>query len=180
MIDLHPKGVRSVRLGRNALSELGANLAAQVKPTEIIAVELAFHNESFMLGEVVSKDGPRTVAEDFESALGQFKVGDKVLDVRKLEPVSLGSSHYVYTDKNFPVFIEDIRKRKMQDYLTKADHSRRSSRLGETVGAHSGQQRQQQWYVLSAEGKLDVLKLVSANEMVRDRRDLATLAGANN
>ena len=179
IIDLHPKGTRSVRLGRNALSDLGAKLAAEVQPGEIIAVELAFQNESFMLAKVVSETGPHTITEDFESYLGKFKVGDLVLDVRKLEPVSLGSSHYTYTDKTFPVFIEDIRKRKMQDYLTEVDHSKRSSRLAGTEGAHSGQQRQQQWYVLSAEGKLDVLKLISADEMVGDRRDLATLAGAS-
>ena len=67
----------------------------------------------------------------------------------------------------------------MQDYLSEVDLSRRSSRLGEAQGAHSGQQRQQQWYVLSAEGKLDVLKLISADEMVEDRRDLASLARAS-
>ena len=54
-------------------------------------------------------------------------------------------------------------------------HSRRSSRVAETPGVYSGHQRQQQWYVLSAQGKLDVLKLISADEMVGDRRDLATL-----
>ena len=70
-------------------------------------------------------------------------------------------------------------KRNMQNFLTEVDHSRRSSRLGETTGIHSGRQRQQQWYVLSAQGKLDVLKLISADEMVGDRRDLATLAGAS-
>ena len=76
----------------------------------------------------------------------------------------------------FPIFIEDIRKRNMQNHLTEVDHSRRSSRVAETSGVYSGQQRQQQWYVLSAQGKLDVLKLISADEMVGDRRDLATLA----
>ena len=179
VIDLHPKGTPSVRLSRNALSELGAKLAAEVEPAEVIAVELAFQNESFMLAAVISESGPRTVAEDFESYLGKFKAGDAVLDVRKLEPVSLGSSHYIYTDKTFPVFVEDIRKRMMQDYLEEVDHSRRSSRLAQTSGVHSGEQRQQQWYVLSAQGKLDVLKLISAEEMVGDRRDLATLAGAS-
>ena len=74
---------------------------------------------------------------------------------------SWGISTYIFTDKNFPVFVEDIRKRKMQEYLTEDDHSRRSSRLAETPGAHSGQERQQQWYVLSAEGKLDVLNHLS-------------------
>ena len=96
VIDLHPKGTPSVRLSRNALSELGAKLAAEVEPAEVIAVELAFQNESFMLAAVISESGPRTVAEDFESYLGKFKAGDVVLDVRKLEPVSLGSAHYIY------------------------------------------------------------------------------------
>ena len=41
----------------------------------------------------------RANVEAFESYLGKFKAGDMVLDVRKLEPVSLGSSHYIYTDK---------------------------------------------------------------------------------
>ena len=129
-----------------------------------------------MLAAVISESGPRTVAEDFESYLGKFKAGDVVLDVRKLEPVSLGSSHYIYTDKTFPIFVEDIRKRKMQDYLQEVDHSRRSSRLAQNSGAHSGEQRQQQWYVLSAAGKLDVLKLISAEEMVGDRRELSSSA----
>ena len=55
-----------------------------------------------MLAVVVFENGPRKVAEDFESCLGKFKVGDiwyyVLLDVRKLEPMSLGSSHYIYTD----------------------------------------------------------------------------------
>ena len=179
VITLYPKGVPSVRLSRNALSDLGAKLATEAKEKEVIAVELAYHNESFMLAAVVSADGPRKVVEAFESHLGSFKPGDIVLDVRKLEPVSLGSSHYIYTDKTFPVFVEDIRKRNMQYHLSEVDHSRRSSRLGGTEGVHSGEQRQQQWYILSAEGKLDILKLISADEMVGDRCDLATLAGLN-
>ena len=64
----------------------------------------------------------------------------------------------------------------MQLHLTAVDHSRRSSRVAETEGEYSGQQRQKQWHVLSAEGKLAVLKLISADELVGDRRDLATLA----
>ena len=56
-----------------------------------------------MLAEVVLTNGPRKVTEAFESFLGQFKVhGDIVLDVRKLEPVSLGSSHYILQIRHFP------------------------------------------------------------------------------
>ena len=176
VIQLHPEGRASVRLSRNALNELGVRLAGEVKPKEIIAVELAVESEPFMLAEVVSTNGPRKVSEMFESFLGQFKVGDMVLDVRKLEPVALGSSHYVFTDKTFPVFIEDIRKRNMMKHLSEVDHSRRSSRVAQTSGVYSGQDRQQQWYVLSADGKLDILKLISADELIGDRRDLDTLA----
>ena len=99
MIDLHPKGQASVRLGRNALSDLGVKLASEAEPQEVIAVELSFESEPFMLAEILSKSGPYKVTEAFESHLGKFKAGDMVLDVRKLEPVSLGSSNYIYTDK---------------------------------------------------------------------------------
>ena len=150
VIDLRPKGQASVRLGRNALSDLGVKLASEAKPQEVIAVELSYESEPFMLAAVLSESGPRKVTEAFESDLGQFKAGDMVLDVQKLEPVTLGSSHYIYTEKRFPIFIEDIRKRNMQNHLTEVDHSRRSSRVAETPGVYSGQQRQQQWYVLSA------------------------------
>ena len=174
VIQLRPKESASVRIGRNALNELGKKLASEAELGEIIAVELAFDSEPFMMGEKLSE--PYQVTEDFESYLGQFKTGDMVVKVRKMEPLSPGSSHFEHTDKVFPVFAEDIRKRNMQLHLTAVDHSRRSARVAETDGVYSGQQRQKQWHVLSAEGKLAVLKLISADELVGDRRDLATLA----
>ena len=174
VIQLRPKESASVRIGRNALNELGKKLASEAELGEIIAVELAFDSEPFMMGEKLSE--PYRVTEDFESYLGQFKTGDMVVKVRKMEPLSPGSSHFEHTDKVFPVFAEDIRKRNMQLHLTAVDHSRRSARVAETDGVYSGQQRQKQWHVLSAEGKLAVLKLISADELVGDRRDLATLA----
>ena len=61
-IMLQPKAGASVRLSRNALSDLGVKLASEVAYKEIIAVELAYGNESFMLGAVLSESGPRTVA----------------------------------------------------------------------------------------------------------------------
>ena len=72
-IMLQPKAGASVRLSRNALSDLGVKLASEVAYKEIIAVELAYGNESFMLGAVLSESGPRTVTTPFESFLGQFK-----------------------------------------------------------------------------------------------------------
>ena len=64
----------------------------------------------------------------------------------------------------------------MMKHLSEVDHSRRSSRVAQTSGVYSGQDRQQQWYVLSADGKLAILKLISADELIGDRRDLDTLA----
>ena len=174
VIQLRPKESASVRISRNALNELGRKLASEAEIGELIAVELAYDSEPFMIGEKLAD--PYRVTEDFESFLGQFKTGDVVVKVRKMEPLSPGSSHFEFTDKVFPVFVEDIRKRNMQLHLTAVDHSRRSSRIAETEGAYSGQQRQKQWHVLSAEGKLDVLKLISADELVGDRRDLSTIA----
>ena len=71
VIDLHPKGKASVRLGRNALNDLGVKLASEAKPQEVVAVELAFESEPFMLAAVLSENGPRKVVEAFESYLGQ-------------------------------------------------------------------------------------------------------------
>ena len=61
----------------------------------------------------------------------------------------------------------------MNLHLTEVDLSRRSARV-----AQSGSGETEKWYVLSAEGKLDILKLISADEAVVDRRDLATLSGS--
>ena len=41
----------------------------------------------------------------------------------------MGSSMYEFTEKQFPVFVEDVRKRNMHDHLEELDTSRRSSRL---------------------------------------------------
>ena len=82
-----------------------------------------------MMGEKLSE--PYRVTEDFESYLGQFNAGDMVLKVRKMEPLSPGSSHFEFPDKVFPVFVEDIRKRNMQLHLAAVDHSRRSARVAE-------------------------------------------------
>jgi len=173
VITLHPKEKASIRLGRHALSDLGVKLAGEAKEHELLAVELSYANEAFMLCEVVSTAGVYRIEKDFESNLGNFKSGDMVLDVRKLEPVSAGSSHYEYTEKVFPIFVEDIRKRRMAEHLCEADLSRRSTRIAGSSG-------EKKIYVLSAAGKSTILKLISAEDSVFDRRDLAPLAGSTN
>ena len=41
--------------------------------------------------------------------MGELKIGDRVIDIRKLEPTSPGADIFNKTDRTFPVFIEDIR-----------------------------------------------------------------------
>ena len=79
-------------------------------------MELSQGNESFMLCEVQNANGPRILTAHEESYLGRFEIGDEVLDVRKFEPTSLGSSMFELSDKVFPVFVEDIRKRNMHNF----------------------------------------------------------------
>ena len=83
-----------------------------------------------MLVKVLSANGPYKVTSDFESYLGRFKAGDMVL-----EPTSAGASHYWYTEKEFPIFIEDVRKRNMQEHLSEVDLSRRSARVPVSTAA---------------------------------------------
>lgn len=174
-IKLEPDGGRSVRLTRNSLSELGAALAREVRYGEVIGVELDGLNESFMLGQVMSESGPYIIQTELESYMGLFKPGDCVIDVKKLEPISMGSSMFETTDKIFPVFVEDIRKRNMQNELEKVDLSRRSVRVASnTSGSAAASQRE--IFTLSANGKAAILQLTASFDDLADRRDLNRLA----
>lgn len=174
IIQLEPDGGRSVRLTRDALAELGRELARSVVKDEIIGVELSGENESFMLGKVLS-DGAYCVQTMFESHMGLMKPGDMVIDVQKNEPTSMGSSMYELSDKQFPIFVEDIRKRNMQDHLEKLDVSRRSTRIS-ALSAAANASSQRDVYNLSPEGKQAMLKLTAADALVGDRRELNRLA----
>ena len=41
--------------------------------------------------------------------MGQLEPGDRVFQVRKFEPTQVGSNLFRLTDKEFHVFIEDVR-----------------------------------------------------------------------
>ena len=173
IITLEPDGGRSVRLTRNALSELGIALSKEVCHQEIVGVELTGANESFMLGEVQNEFGPYTIERVQESYMGRFEPGDTVLDVRKLEPTSVGGSMYEFTDKVFPIFVEDIRKRNMQTHLTLVDTSRRSARVAGSTSINAASQRKM--FTLSPEGKTALLKLTAADSEVGDRCEIRHL-----
>lgn len=173
-IKLVPETGRSVRLTRNALSELGIALSREVCHKEIIGIELEGANESFMLAEVLNESGPYTMEVAQESYMGKFMPGDVVLDVRKMEPTSAGSALYELTDKCFPVFVADVRKRNMQDYLEKVDVSRRSARVASGTSSDAASQREV--FKLLPEGKIALLQLTAASGEIGDRRALDRLA----
>ena len=96
------------RQTRSALQDQGERLSAGVTLGQVIAVELTFESEVFMLG-VVTKT-KYTIDSQYESEyMGTLMPGDHVVEVRKFEPVQSGSSRFTLTSKVFPVFIEDIR-----------------------------------------------------------------------
>lgn len=97
---------------------------SEVQHKEVIEIELSGFNERFMLGEVLNTTGPRVVESSFESYIEKFVAGDVVLDVRKLEHTSADSSMFEFSDKCFPVFVEDIRKCNMQQHLDSIHISR--------------------------------------------------------
>ena len=85
----------------------------------------------------------------------------------------MGSSFYEYTDKVFPAFVEDIRKRNMQEHLEEVDTSRRSVRIAGSVSSDAPSQRKM--FTLSPNGKTALLKLTAADSEVSDRREVLEL-----
>jgi len=98
---------------RHVLQQLGATLAESISEDDVIAVELTHESEVFMLGIVIP--GPEgeecvyRVMEHAQSYMGRLEPGDRVIQVRKFEPTQLGSNLFRLTQKEFPVFIEDVR-----------------------------------------------------------------------
>jgi hypothetical protein len=84
-----------------------------VEENDVVAVELTHESETFMIGVVVpgpdGDEGVYRVTTGAQSFMGSLEPGDRVIQVRKLEPTLLGSSLYRLTEKEFPVFIEDVR-----------------------------------------------------------------------
>ena len=112
-VQLEPESVSERRMTRHALQQLGAALAETISEDNVIAVELTHESEVFMLGIVVpgpdGEEGPYRVMEHSQSYMGRLEPGDRVIQVRKFEPTQLGSNSFRLTEKEFPVFIEDVR-----------------------------------------------------------------------
>ena len=98
---------------RHALQQLGTALAETISEDDVIAVELTHESEVFMLGIVVpgpdGEEGSYRIIQHSQSHMGRLEPGDRVIQVRKFEPTQLGSNLFRLTQKEFPVFIEDVR-----------------------------------------------------------------------
>jgi hypothetical protein len=98
---------------RHALQQLGATLVESISEDDIIAVELTHESEVFMLGIVITgpegEESAYRVMEHTQSYMGRLEPGDRVIQLRKFEPTQLGSNLFRLTQKEFPVFIEDVR-----------------------------------------------------------------------
>ena len=55
------------------------------------------------------EEGVYRVMEHTQSYMGRLEPGDRKIQVRKFEPTQLGSNLFRLTQKEFPVFIEDVR-----------------------------------------------------------------------
>ena len=105
-----------------------------------------------------------TVMENSQSYMGRLEPGDRVLQVRKFEPTQVGSNLFRLTDKEFPVFIEDVRLIiDSSDFQSDGEVLRRAparSARGATLPAPIGRFDPMQTYRLSAFSKDEILKLV--------------------
>jgi hypothetical protein len=112
-VSLEPEAVSERRLTRHALQERGVSLCEEIEEGALVAVELTHESEVFMLGVVVpgpeGEEGVYRVMEHSQSNMGRLEPGDRVIQVRKFEPTQVGSSLFRLTEKEFPVFIEDVR-----------------------------------------------------------------------
>ena len=70
-------------------------------------MELAHEKQPWCLG-VITRE-LYEIAEDLDSFTGMMRVGKKVLDMTKLEPLSPSARTFVKADRNWPVFDEDVR-----------------------------------------------------------------------
>ena len=70
-------------------------------------MELAHEKQPWCLG-VITRE-LYEIAEDHDSFTGMMRVGKKVLDMTKLEPLSPSARTFVKADRNWPVFDEDVR-----------------------------------------------------------------------
>jgi hypothetical protein len=123
---------RSVPLTRNYLCNRGIEMSQDVEEGDIVAVFVDDLSECWMLGRVRRVVYTITEADAEYTWMGSMHVGDRVIYVHKLEPVSGGLASAFFKLKEgaasqFPVWIEDLRAIKIK--LKQDSGVRRSARM---------------------------------------------------
>jgi hypothetical protein len=169
-VALEPEAVSERRLTRHALQERGVSLCEEIEEGSLVAVELTNESEVFMLGVIVpgpdGEEGVYRVLENSQSYMGRLEPGDQVIQVQKFEPTQVGSNLFRLTEKEFPVFIEDVRLIiEDVDFQSDGESLRRApTRVARGAAAVPrktiGRFDPLQTYRLSASGKEEILKLI--------------------
>ena len=100
---------------QNAIFAAGLRLCAEAEKGDFVAIELAFENLPFLIGEVVGDDGYFTYeGDEKEIYMGTLKDGDKVLRVRRWLPLHSGGGSSVFEQIEgdegvILAFAEDVR-----------------------------------------------------------------------
>ena len=123
LVELKPLTTPERALTRSRLSEEGVEMGRVAEIGDHVCVEVDSLQEPWMIGKVRSACGV-WAKEDQYLWMGWVTKGDEVLWVQKLEGVG---STFTLTDKEFPVFVEDIRLSKFKMERMKTRASQRAS-----------------------------------------------------
>ena len=117
LVDIKPSSgaAAAVSPDQNAIFAAGLRLCAEAEKGDFVAIELAFENLPFLIGEVVGDDGYFTYeGDEKEIYMGTLKDGDKVLRVRRWLPLHSGGGSSVFEQIEgdegvILAFAEDVR-----------------------------------------------------------------------
>ena len=97
----------STRVTRGAALAAGEGLAAAASVGDAVCVVVGTEPQPFCIG--VATKAQFVVAHDINSATGNAAVGDRMIRIRKLEPIAAGSHTYVVTDRALNVHSKFVR-----------------------------------------------------------------------
>jgi len=152
--ELEPERVTERRISRrhthNFLKEKGAKLAVDLRVGDAIIVALPDEHEPWMLA-VVTKPMYELTPEN------------RVVEIRKFEPIRPGASQYLLTtnkDKVFSVSVEDVRRTINRDDFAAEGAIRRSTRSKASETVTCGEYVSGHRYQLKPTVTNDILQLI--------------------
>ena len=118
LVTLSPLSEPEKAYGKHAICQMGAEKAESAIEGDLLLVEQEHESETMVAGVVTATPdgecGAYSVTQDMietGTGFGLMNAGDRVIHIRKFEPLCLGSGLFELTAKCFPVFVEDVRIR---------------------------------------------------------------------